>query len=1180
MSKITLKVNGKSIEAEQGANLLKVLLDAGIDVPHLCFDKKVSSAGECGMCVAVINGGAPVKLCQSVAEEGLVIETESEELTELRKEALKKLIALHRGDCIAPCKKACPAGSDCQGYAALIAEGRYSDAIRLLKDYYPLPASLGRVCPHPCEAACRRGLLEAPVSLAGLKRFAGDLDLASAKQFLPAKAAPTGKKVAIIGGGPAGLTAAWFLARAGHMVTILEAQEKAGGMLRYGIPEFRLPKAVLDREIEIVEAMGVEIRTNTKVEDQAAFEALRKEYDAVMLAIGAWKASPMRIPGEDCKGVVNSIDFLLAAGKGERPNLGKRVAVVGGGNSAIDACRTAIRLEETEEVVLLYRRTRDEMPAFEEEVAEAEAEGVKLQFLVAPLSAESAADGVHFTLQKMQLGEPDASGRRRPEPIEGAVETVVFDTVISAIGQKIDADKLGVGLHKWGTIVANEDFSTNLPGVYAAGDAINDGPDIAVQAIGDAHKAADAIDAYLKGEAYVPACTNYAEQELTKEDLAYAEPAERQVAASLPHSECHKNFKECAQTFTEEQAKAEAARCLECGCLDLYECSLLKYAQEFGVALSEGSTEPHTDVDRRHPYIYKDHNKCIHCGSCVRVCQEVMGAGAWVKKEDGSVVTATGDALQTTYCVGCGQCVEICPTGALTEHNPRLKPLVVKPEKHCSVCNYCGVGCSTVVHSYGNAPIKVTPCHGGSLEDNILCRHGRFGWHTAMGDRTLTMPMSKQNGEFVPCDWASANAGIKAKIQEIQAKYGKDSIGVVVADRMTSEEIYMSTKLAEAIGTKNVYSANIYNGGLEDVFGIDGSTNSYQELENADAIFILGADVPSYYAMLAIPVQRAVQKGAKLLLAAADGWNGFNMLASRRAVIEDDTRFLKEMIKALIDMGCKPENANGFDELAESVKDVVVSEEARLFAEDYKNAKNAMIMLDRERVSLETARLLSDISVVAGQIGRPSTGLIQMLQHNNTQSISYMNIRRKMPHLVEDIKAGKIKGLVLVEQFIDAEVAKELEYVLLFDSAKGPAFEYATDFLPMPGYGAYDGTYISGEGRVQKLRHVFDPVAGKDGWQVLSELIAEFGGKPFASVDEIDAAIAADFAHLRNSFAGDDTFVGGSAVRFENGFCHEDGKAQLMPAKEKAPMFGSMVFADVPLTVWFGQLIGEGLLQY
>ena len=464
------------------------------------------------------------------------------------------------------------------------------------------------------------------------------------------------------------------------------------------------------------------------------------------------------------------------------------------------------------------------------------------------------------------------------------------------------------------------------------------------------------------------------------------EPAERQQPCHLPVEDRKKNFRETAGGLTLEQAQAEGARCLECGCLDVYECKLLAYATEYGVepppvsAQDRKTEEKETRISFTIPINARD---AVNAFESARRLWAML-VMTWIRNPTVHW-SSQGDTAQ--YCIGCGQCVEHCPTGAMTEHNPRMKAVPLPPQVQRNVCNYCGVGCSTQIYHYGNAPIKVTPAYGGSLDANILCRHGRFGWHTALSDRSLRQPLVRMNGQLQPASWEAAYAEALSGLRAVQEKYGKDSVGVLIADRMTAEEIYLSRKFAEVLETRSIYSANIYHGGLEDVFGLDGSTNSYQELAETDCVFILGADVPSYYAMLAVPVQQAVSKGAKLLLAAADGWNGFNMLASQRAVVEDDTRFLKEMLKAAIDMGANPENVTGWEELNASLSEITPSAEAISFAKAYKDAPTAMIMLDRERVSTETARLLADLAVVCGQIGRPNTGLIQMLQHNNTQSM-------------------------------------------------------------------------------------------------------------------------------------------------------------------------------------------------
>ena len=332
--------------------------------------------------------------------------------------ALELLLSDHEGDCKAPCSLNCPAGTDCQGYVGLIANGQYREAVKLIKEKVPLPASIGRICPHPCEQACRRKMVEDPVAIAHLKSFAADLDLRSWAPYQPECAPDTHRKISIVGGGPAGLTAAYFLRTMGHSVAIYDAMPKMGGMLRYGIPQYRLPKEVLDQEIAAIANLGVTMINNAKIGDGITLDELREGSDAVLVAIGAWTSSSMSVPGESLNGVMGGIDFLRHVALNEPSGIGERVAVVGGGNTAMDACRTAVRMG-AKEVYIIYRRTRDEMPADALEIAQAEEEGVAFKFLTNPVEILGAGGSVRgVRLQQMALGEPDASGRRRPVPVE------------------------------------------------------------------------------------------------------------------------------------------------------------------------------------------------------------------------------------------------------------------------------------------------------------------------------------------------------------------------------------------------------------------------------------------------------------------------------------------------------------------------------------------------------------------------------------------------------------------------------------------------------------------------------------------------------------------------------------------------------------------------------------------
>ena len=379
--KIRVNIDGYEIEAQEGATILQIARENGIEIPTLCHDARVEAYGACGLCVVEVEGSPKLaRACATKAADGMVIHTQGERAKQARKVALELLLSDHEGDCKAPCSLNCPAGTDCQGYVGLIANGQYREAVKLIKEKVPLPASIGRICPHPCEQACRRKMVEDPIAIAHLKSFAADLDLRSWAPYQPECAPDTHRKISIVGGGPAGLTAAYFLRTMGHSVAIYDAMPKMGGMLRYGIPQYRLPKEVLDQEIAAIANLGVTMINNAKIGDGVTLDELREGSDAVLVAIGAWTSSSMRVPGESLNGVMGGIDFLRHVALNEPSGIGERVAVVGGGNTAMDACRTAVRMG-AKEVYIIYRRTRDEMPADALEIAQAEEEGVAFKFL-------------------------------------------------------------------------------------------------------------------------------------------------------------------------------------------------------------------------------------------------------------------------------------------------------------------------------------------------------------------------------------------------------------------------------------------------------------------------------------------------------------------------------------------------------------------------------------------------------------------------------------------------------------------------------------------------------------------------------------------------------------------------------------------------------------------------------
>lgn len=475
----------------------------------------------------------------------------------------------------APCQYICPIDQEASVYIALIAQGKYEEAYEVIRKDNPLPSICGRVCDHKCESVCRAAEVGEPIAIRALKRFVMDWAAENGKdeESVVEVAPRNGMKVAVVGSGPAGLTAAFKLNLKGYDVTVFESHPVAGGMLAVGIPEHRMPKAILQSEVDHIRRTGVEIKTGTMLGKDFSLDDLFDDgYDAIFIATGAHNSMKMRIPGEDAEGVFQGMQYLTKVNLKKNMALGKRVGIIGGGNSAIDAARVAIRDNGTDQVYILYRRTRKEMPAYEEEIECAIEEGIEIHYLVAPvkvLTESGKVTGVECI--KMELGELDESGRRRPVPIEGSEFVIELDAVISAIGERSDVSFIkesdGLRITKWDTIVADEEnCSTGWKAVFAGGDVVS-GPKTVVKAIAAGKNAAESIDRFLNGkslEREYKLCrpSRYVKPvELTEEEV---ENARRPKIPKIPVEERRKNFKEVEKRLTEEMAVREARRCLRC----------------------------------------------------------------------------------------------------------------------------------------------------------------------------------------------------------------------------------------------------------------------------------------------------------------------------------------------------------------------------------------------------------------------------------------------------------------------------------------------------------------------------------------------------------------------------------------------------------------------------------------
>ncbi|MCG9639682.1 formate dehydrogenase subunit alpha [Vibrio sp. Isolate34] len=916
---IQIVIDGKFRIVEQGQTVLEAAKTCGLEIPSLCGLNKTADKVPCDLCVVEVDGMGVTRSCELEVVNGLNITTQSKQLTTHRQDALNRIMADHYADCEAPCQTACPAGVDIQSYLHHIAQNDHTKAIEVIKKTLPMPLSIGRVCPAFCETECRRNLVDDSIAIRQLKRHAADADLAAQESYMPAKKPSKGKSIAIVGSGPGGLTAGYYLSNEGYDVSVYESMPQAGGWLRYGIPEYRLPKSILDQEIELMCRNGMVVQCDKKLGVDFTLSDLSRDFDAVCLAVGASQAVEMNYPGSDLGGCYLGVDYLKDYVTAKQFTTGKKVAVIGGGNTAIDCARTAVR--DGADTTLIYRRTRDEMPAEDYEIEEAEHEGVKFHFLTNP--AENIADEnghvSEIRLERMALGPADASGRRSPKPT-GEFFVEAFDTVIAAVSQKpdlsfMDNEEIDIPLTRWNTADADpQTMHTGTGNIFSIGD-FRRGPATAVEAVGDGRIAAQAIDRFFNGDMEnIPAKPfNSRKQKQLKavdpEQYKSIQRMARKIMPELTPEQREQSFEEVETGFDNADAIAEAARCLECGCQANTDCDLRDYSTEYkatqthpeykiDVASNEswqairadeakvGSTRQKFAVDNSSEFIIFDANRCISCGQCIQACREqnVHGVLSFMNQSNGKPASrpecrpnfgADKTLMGDSNCVQCGSCIQACPTGAMVDARDRKQGDTDILKKVDTICTYCGVGCKLTMH-VDEAKNKIRYIEGGDspVNEGMLCVKGRFGFDFVGSDARLTTPLIRKDGWLQPASWEEAITLIADKFTAIKQGFGSNALAGFSSAKTTNEDNYAFQKfIRRELGTNNVdHCARLCHAstvtGLEASLGSGAMTNDIPSIKHSDVIFIIGSDTTSAHPIIGSHIKQAVRhNGARLIVA-------------------------------------------------------------------------------------------------------------------------------------------------------------------------------------------------------------------------------------------------------------------------------------------------------------------------